>query len=275
LTPLWETDLKGLLFLKPLFGNPTRSKLKTLFREAGGFKPESGSREFACAAVKTASELLGTQTFSKYKMDRAFDEFDFMFGMRYRDDDGMQSQSSLRLYEGGGVGVQTSYASLLLLLKHLNMRNGARIADLGCGFGRLGLLCGVWRADLVFFGYEYAGHRLFGAREASVRLGIDSRIQFYEQDLGAEGFQLPQADVFYLYDPFTSNVYEKVLRGLMHAAKYRSITVVTKGLAGGRFGLAATGWSAPEYIDAGGLSIFRSPAPRARDRVDGLNPNER
>lgn len=253
---LWSKDLLALEFLKPQM--PASGDYHSLIAATQTLVVGIPESEFASSAIRTVSALLGDQTYSQFKMDRAFDDFDFVFGLRFDDDEVLKTDLGLRLYEGGGAGVQTSYASILTLLKHLAPKKGARFVDLGCGFGRLGLAGGMWREDLNFTGYEFVPHRAAGASRAAERMGLQSHVDFHSQDLGDAAFKIPEADFYYLYDPFTDEVYRHVMARLMEVSNSREVTVITKGDAGRRFQEATRGWRPAEKIDADGLLIFRS-----------------
>ncbi len=197
---------------------------------------------------------------------RAFDEMDQVFQLRYERDIGMKTDSTTheRLYEGAGRGVQTSYVTILTALRHLNLPQNGHLVDLGSGYGRVGLISGLWRQDLRFTGYEYVGHRIDVSREAAARAGVSDRVHFFQQDLADTNFALPIADAYYLYDPFCETTYKTVLQHLHIIGRQKGVTVVTKSGANKWFLQAAeqNGWSQPERMDEGTLLLFRSQASK-------------
>lgn len=195
---------------------------------------------------------------------RAFDAFDEALGLDYSQESRARfGRTRERLYEGAGAGVQTSYATVLLALRSLRLKPGARLVDLGSGYGRVGLAAGLAREDLFFVGYEFVEERVVCAREAARLAGLDSRIEFRAQDLGDPSFVIPEADAYYLYDPFCSETYVRVLSRILEVAERRPVSVVAKGYAGDwmREATDGLGWVEQRSGLEEGLWIFRSPPP--------------
>ncbi len=192
---------------------------------------------------------------------RAFDPMDRILDIHYERDEGMKTSASPeRLYEGAGVGVQTSYTTILKALGNLALSQGARLIDLGSGYGRVGLMTGLWREDLNFTGYEYVGHRVEVSCASAARAGIGDRVNFVEQDLADPNFAIPSAEAYYMFDPFNEATYQHVLRQLAAIGRERSVTVVTKADARTWFRdfVAGAGWREPERLDEDTLLVFRS-----------------
>ncbi len=94
--------------------------------------------------------------------------------------------------------LNTSYNDFRTLLKRLNLAAGKKIVDLGCGYGRLGLLIGKEFPDLKFDGYEYWPHRLEPALRASIQHRMKN-ISFKMRDLLDENYHFPIGDVYFVY----------------------------------------------------------------------------
>lgn len=194
--------------------------------------------------------------------ERTFDAFDDMLGLDYdleaREWWGAPGE---RLFQGAGPGTQTSYASIVNVLTELELAPGAHVMDLGSGYGRLGLIAGLWRDDLRATGYEFVGARVDCANAAAARTGTAGRVRFETRDLGR--FAVPAADVYYMYDPFCAETYERVVRQLLaHGTRVR-VTVVAKASARAWFApaAAAAGWHPPRVTDEARVLIFTSPGP--------------
>lgn len=224
-------------------------------------------RAFARQAVRRIAEDLrdcGADALERRAREllyRAFDPLDEVFELRYELDTGMKAADSReRHFEGTGLGVQTSYASILKLLPKLGLGAGARLIDLGSGYGRVGLMTGLWREDLQFTGYELVAHRVRSANASAVRAGLAPRVEFIAQDLAARDFLIPAAEAYYLYDPFCAETYRHVLGQLARFGRERAITVITKADARRWFldFVADAGWSEPEPCDENTLWLFRS-----------------
>ena len=193
---------------------------------------------------------------------RTFDSLDAIFELDYREDIGMKANPdvSKRFYEGAGAGVQSGYSTMLTALRHLMPAEGASVVDLGSGYGRLGFVIGLLRPDLRFDGYEYVAHRTEAARQIARKLALGPRVCFHTQDLVAEDFVIPAADIYYMYDPFSKDAYARVLARLVEVSRTQSIAIITKGNARGWVMEIAMreNWPMPRDFDGGNLSLFRS-----------------
>lgn len=191
---------------------------------------------------------------------RTFDGMDEIFGLHYEADEGMKAVSKERLYEGAGIGVQSSYSTLLNALREINPAQGTRFIDLGSGYGRAGLVVGLLRPDIDFIGYEYVPHRVDIANSSVKNLEMQSHVHFFAQDLAALDFKIPEADIYYMYDPFTKETYTYVLDQLQEIGRHRKITIATKGNARewmDEFQNRA-GWLPVDILDGGNLCLYRS-----------------
>lgn len=192
---------------------------------------------------------------------RAFDQLDDILGIHYDLDVDMASDPNQkeRLYEGAGIGVQTSYSSILLALDRAKPVPGARILDLGSGYGRVGFVLGLLRPDINFTGYEYVDHRVEDSKAVARRAGL-SRTAFVTQDLARADFRIPEADIYYMYDPFSRETYGTVLNQLIAIGKRFPVTIITKGRANTwvREALELQKWSIDDTCDSGTVCLFRS-----------------
>ena len=223
--------------------------------------------DFLRAAVEKMAESIRFQakfanSFLTNQFYRTFDMIDEVFELDYSKEVGMKpNDSAERLYIGAGIGVQTSYVSIISALDELNPAQGSSFIDLGSGYGRLGLVIGILRPDMRFYGYEYVGHRTAAAIASAEFAGVSEKISFHEQDLAKTDFQIPSADFYYLFDPFTKETYEHVFGQLIKIAKQKRITVATKGRACGWFRDAIAheqNWQQPDIVDEGTLGLFHS-----------------
>lgn len=197
---------------------------------------------------------------------RTFDRLDEVLGLNYEPELGMideielDKDSTERLYAGGGVGVQSGYSTVLTALRNLDLKSGDRVIDLGSGYGRVGLVMGLLRPDVVCIGYEYVEHRVEMASAISKRLGLENHVQFFTCDLSSPDFKIPDAEVYYLYDPFNDETYSYVLNQLVEISSQHKITIVTKGNARGRLLPIAEkeSWPAPREFDNGNLCLFET-----------------
>ena len=192
---------------------------------------------------------------------RTFDGLDLIFKLDYQLDKDMvvDHLTKERLYQKSGVGVQSGYSTILLALQHSNLSKGKTLVDLGSGYGRVGLVGSLLWPEVDFIGYEYVSHRVDVSNDASDFLKLN-QCKFFTQDLSLKTFDVPEADVYYLYDPFSEETYKYVLDQIIEISKRREITVVTKGNA--RSWLTKISkelsWPNPTLVDEGNLCIFKT-----------------
>lgn len=254
--------LSKLEFLYPYEEFPVeRGDVRRLVQRAralGAGEFQAFSRELIHAISAYCQDKASNQD----ALYRAFDGVDDLLEIDYREDQEMmpRNDGAERLYEGGGVGVQTSYTTIVKVLEHLQLPKGSHLVDLGSGFGRVGLATGLWREDLQFSGYEFVAHRVAVSNASAARAGIEDRVRFIQQDLGDPLFCLPGADAFYLYDPFSVPTYQRVFARLAELGRERATSVVVKAHARESFQqwMNSDEWSAPEALDEGTLFVFRS-----------------
>jgi tRNA G46 methylase TrmB len=193
---------------------------------------------------------------------RTYDSMDEIFNLTYQVDQGMKAniETSERLYEGAGVGVQSGYSTVLTALRHMSPVRGSRFIDLGSGYGRLGLMVGLLRPDIDFIGYEFVQHRVDIAMEAVKNLEMTGHVSFRTQDLSLKEFQIPDAEIYYLYDPFSESTYRHVINQLVSISHRQPITIATKGNARGWLleVSQAEGWAHPREFHDGNLCLFSS-----------------
>ncbi|SMF79963.1 methyltransferase [Pseudobacteriovorax antillogorgiicola] len=280
IAPFFIDELLALSFLKSFFETVESKALKPLLKkilviesallECIKMRSDTDRKDFTTKSLQAMSLLFQDEERRQGSSDepigprlyRAFDGLDLIFNLDYSCDKTMivDKKNPERLYQGSGVGVQSGYSTILLALHFSNLPKNSCVVDLGSGYGRVGLAFSLLRPDIKFIGYEYVPHRVALANDTGRAFQLESNLTFIEQDLSLEDFKIPEADAYYLYDPFTKETYEHVLRQIIAVSKRRSITVVTKGNA--REWLLdiaqAHSWPTPVYVDGGNLCIFRS-----------------
>lgn len=209
--------------------------------------------------VKSGNTWARSLEFSLY---RTFDGLDQVLGFHHEADLDMKRDMAVkeRLYEGAGVGVQSSYSTLLTALREVHPRPGAHLVDLGSGYGRVGLVVGLLRPDMIFTGYEYVPHRVQISNDSCRHFGVQEHVNFLTQDLAEESFRIPAAEIYYMFDPFTRETYLHVLKQLVEISRRQRIVIVTKGNARHWLREIAEqeGWPAERSFDGGNLGIFCS-----------------
>lgn len=244
---------------------------KLLINQIKGFS-YSEQKTFMSATLKLMSELFEfehQQRIAKeekglhlgFSLYRAFDILDEVFNLNYLADEGMSLvEDGERLFANSGVGVQSSYSTMLTMLRYLTLPPKSGFVDLGSGFGRVGLTIGLMRPDIHFRGYEIVEHRVKIASQASQNFDLSSHVHFYAQDISAKDFQIPIAETYFIYDAFNESTYAHMLSQLAAIGKTKRITVVTIGDARNYFQQSSQKglWSQPQEFDSGNFCLFRS-----------------
>jgi hypothetical protein len=283
LTPFFSAELAPVLFLRDYLINSGADHMKevqnkTLAIEAGILSfviasPEDDRRLFLVQSLvemtvhflHEENEQAGRPLHHGHKglqLYRTFDNLDRVFDLDYGLDTDMEVDltTTERLYQRAGLGVQSGYSTILLALHGMRAERGSRVVDLGSGYGRVGLVFALLRPDMKITGYEYVPHRVDVSNRAAESLGLQDSLHYAVQDLSSVSFSIPDADVYYMYDPFSDDTYRHVLEQLVAVSKSRAITIVTKGEARGWLTAVAEeeDWLSPQMIDYGNLCIFRS-----------------
>ncbi|MBL7543277.1 MAG: methyltransferase domain-containing protein [Bdellovibrionaceae bacterium] len=199
---------------------------------------------------------------AKLSLYRSFDILDQIFELEYIQNEVSTLDQKERLYEGAGIGVQSSYATILLALKYLNLGKKSQFIDLGSGYGRIGLVVGLMRPDIHFTGFEYVKERVEIATKACTHLKLDQHVHFVTQDLSNHSFKIPDADTYYIFDSFSDASFATVMEQLQEITYRKKITVVTKGNA--KLWMNKQFWTEPQEFSDGNLCLFRS---RARPKI--------
>ncbi|MDG0817703.1 methyltransferase [Bdellovibrio svalbardensis] len=275
----FNAELKPLLFLHSFFlssnieGMQTAvkaiSQIEKLILNCIKSKTSEFQKTFLQISLQMMSELyeLEHQLNSAENIDegkaklslyRSFDVLDEIFELEYQLNEVPSILQKERLFEGAGVGVQSSYATTLLALRYLNLSKGSRFIDLGSGYGRIGLVVGLMRPDIQFTGYEFVESRVDIANKASAHLHLDQHVHFVTQDLASADFKIPAADTYYIFDSFTDASYAIIMEQLQAMSLHRRITIATKGNA--KLWMNNKYWSAPQEFSDSNLCFFRSTA---------------
>lgn len=125
--------------------------------------------------------------------------------------------------------LQTPYLEIRALLESvLPVSRPQVVVDLGAAYARMAFVIERHFPLARFQGFEYVGERVREARRALSRFGAQ-RSDVLHVDLTWPQFQIPQADLYFLYDYGTPAAIEKTLHDLKRIALERPITIVARG----------------------------------------------
>ena len=124
--------------------------------------------------------------------------------------------------------LQTPYSECLRILQLLKIKPYQHIIDLGAAYGRMGVVIGGLYIKNSFTGYEYVKARVDEGNRVYKELGF-SRSQLITQDLFDKSFELPQADIYFIYDYGQVEHIDHTLKQIEAIAHKRPVKVVVRG----------------------------------------------
>jgi hypothetical protein len=124
--------------------------------------------------------------------------------------------------------LQTPYSECLRILQLLKIKPYQHIIDLGAAYGRMGVVIGGLYIKNFFTGYEYVKARVDEGNRVYSELGF-TRCKLIQQDLFDPSFELPHADVYFLYDYGQVEHIDHTLRQIEATAHKRPVKVVVRG----------------------------------------------
>ncbi|MEX0798311.1 MAG: hypothetical protein WD025_02650 [Bacteriovoracaceae bacterium] len=140
------------------------------------------------------------------------------------------------LYEGAMTWVglnpaqlQTPYAEIYDLFKVIDLKKRSLVVDLGAGYGRLGVVLGLLCPECEFLGFEMAQERVEAGNALYSRLELP-KTKLIQKNIAADEFELPAADVFFIYDFGSLPDMKKLLAKLDELAdKREAFSVIARG----------------------------------------------
>lgn len=124
--------------------------------------------------------------------------------------------------------LQTPYSEILRILQLIKIKPYQHIIDLGAAYGRMGIVIGGLFIKNIFTGYEYVKGRVDEGNRVYKELGFN-RCSLYAQDLFHEDFNLPEADVYFIYDYGQVEHIDHTLKQIQNVARKRPLKVIARG----------------------------------------------
>jgi len=124
--------------------------------------------------------------------------------------------------------LQTPYCEISRILKLLKIKPYQHIIDLGAAYGRMGIVVGGIYGKNTFTGYEYVKSRVDEGNRVYKELGL-TKCQLIAQDLAAKDFDLPHADVYFIYDYGQVEHIDHTLKQISAVSRKRPVKVVARG----------------------------------------------
>ncbi len=124
--------------------------------------------------------------------------------------------------------LQTPYSEILRILQLLKIKPYQHIVDLGAAYGRMGIVIGGLYIKNSFTGYEYVKGRVDEGNRIFRELHL-ARCQLLEQDLYDRNFEMPEADVYFIYDYGQVEHIDYTLKQIQLISRKRPIKLVVRG----------------------------------------------
>lgn len=124
--------------------------------------------------------------------------------------------------------LQTPYSELYRIIQLLKLRPYQHIVDLGAAYGRMGVVIGGLFIKNSFTGYEFVRARVDEGNRVYKELNM-SRSKLVEADLAAKDFELPEADVYFIYDYGQVEHIDRTLNQIRAVSEKRPVKVVVRG----------------------------------------------
>jgi hypothetical protein len=124
--------------------------------------------------------------------------------------------------------LNTPYAELVQMCDMLRPPPGETVVDLGCSYGRMGIVLGKLYPEVHFIGYEYVKERVDEGNRVLVELDC-SKATLYTQDLMDEDFVLPRATYYFLYDFGKTSHIRNILNKLEDQTSSNRFKVIARG----------------------------------------------
>lgn len=124
--------------------------------------------------------------------------------------------------------LQTPYSECLRILQLLKIKPYQHIVDLGAAYGRMGVIIGGLFIKNTFTGFEYVKGRVDEGNRVYQELGFN-RCNLVTQDLFEPSFELPDADVYFIYDYGQVEHIDHTLKQIESKASKRPVKVAVRG----------------------------------------------
>lgn len=124
--------------------------------------------------------------------------------------------------------LMTPYLELRIMLEQLQLCEAELIVDLGCAYGRLGLLINFLKLPIRYLGFELSSARVQAAKNSFQLFSFDPN-QIQLQDLQSDSFAMPFADVYFIYDYGSEAAIEKTLNQIKSIAQNQKIKLLGRG----------------------------------------------
>ncbi len=124
--------------------------------------------------------------------------------------------------------LQTPYSEIYRILQLLKLKPYQHVVDLGAAYGRMGVVIGGLFIKNIFTGFEFVSSRVDEGNRIYNDLNL-TKSKLVEADLAGENFEIPEADVYFIYDYGQVEHIDRTLRQIRDVSVKRPVKVVVRG----------------------------------------------
>ncbi len=124
--------------------------------------------------------------------------------------------------------LQTPYCEIFDLLSHFENLETLDIVDFGAAYGRMGIVCECFSNVNSFKGYEVEAKRCREGNRVFEANGI-LKSKLYNENIICDDFQIPVADIYFIYDFSSPSEQKQLLDGLAQEFMQRNHILVARG----------------------------------------------
>lgn len=123
---------------------------------------------------------------------------------------------------------QTPYPEIDNFFKRLSKYSIQNVVDLGAAYGRVGIVMQNYFPNAKFTGFEFISKRCDEGNRIFQALGIKNST-LVSQDILSEDFDLPKADLYFIYDFSDQNDQKVILDQLSQMMDHQRFFMVVRG----------------------------------------------
>jgi hypothetical protein len=124
--------------------------------------------------------------------------------------------------------LQTPYSEIYRILHLLRLKPYQHVVDLGAAYGRMGVVINGLFIKNTFTGYEFVRARVDEGNRIYKDLNL-IKSKLITADLSAPDFDLPEADVYFIYDYGQVEHIERTLKQIRAVSEKRPVKIVVRG----------------------------------------------
>jgi len=122
----------------------------------------------------------------------------------------------------------TGYDEIFKMLDIVGLENQSRVIDLGAAYGRMGLVMESLQPHASYLGFEYVQERVDEGNRVFNNFNCKNA-KLLTQDLFADSFQMPEADIYFIYEYGRIDHIKHTLEQVQEASFGRKVKLIVRG----------------------------------------------